>query len=296
MIKQDSTSTKVLLQEQWQKEVARHHDVLDDFVQAHLKRRHHSEKHPVHDFLFEYFNFRPAQLLRWSPGIDRYLQGTGARDFLEMRYFSAGEQGVGLYPHTFPEGRKRAAKWILELLEATQNRPPFIGCMGLHEWAMVYDKEDIRHPQYSLRMPHEHLVEFVNSQSIFCTHFDAYRFFSKSAIPLNRLKPTADAREKFEQPGCLHANMDLYKWCYKLYPWTSGTLLRDTFTLAIHTREIDMRASPYDLRTLGYEPILIETHAGKTAYADEQRKIFERGQAVRGRLIDELRSLLKLVN
>ena len=25
-------------------------------------------KHPVHDFLFTYYSFRPAQLRRWSPG------------------------------------------------------------------------------------------------------------------------------------------------------------------------------------------------------------------------------------
>ena len=33
------------------------------------------EKHPVHDFLFEYYSFRPAHLLRWTPGADVLLEG-----------------------------------------------------------------------------------------------------------------------------------------------------------------------------------------------------------------------------
>jgi hypothetical protein len=50
-------------------------------------------------------------------------------------------------------------------------------------------------------------------------------------------------------------------------------------------REIDMRASPYDLRALGFEPIPIETAAGRTSYEGHQRTFSTRGEALRARLI-----------
>ena len=41
---------------------------MDALVGDHLARRQRGVKHPVHDFLFTYYSFRPAQLRRWSPG------------------------------------------------------------------------------------------------------------------------------------------------------------------------------------------------------------------------------------
>ena len=41
--------------------------------------------------------------------------------------------------------------------------------------------------------------------------------------------------------------MDLYKWCYKLGPLIESELLMDCLELAADARELDMRASPYDL-------------------------------------------------
>ena len=38
--------------------------------------------------------------------------------------------------------------------------------------------------------------------------------------------------EPFEQPGCLHANMDLYKWAFKLAPFAPAELVADCFALA----------------------------------------------------------------
>jgi hypothetical protein len=65
--------------------------------------------------------------------------------------------------------------------------------------------------------------------------------------PLNRLQPDAPPPPEFEQRGCLHANMDLYKWAFKLAPFTPAELIADCFALARDIREVDMRASPYDL-------------------------------------------------
>ncbi|RLV51354.1 3-methyladenine DNA glycosylase, partial [Aeromicrobium phragmitis] len=35
-----------------------------------MERRERGESHPVHDFLFEYYNLSPGALERWHPGLD----------------------------------------------------------------------------------------------------------------------------------------------------------------------------------------------------------------------------------
>jgi hypothetical protein len=62
-------------------------------------------------------------------------------------------------------------------------------------------------------------------------------------------------------------------------------LVLDCFRLAKDVRELDMRASPYDLADLGYRPVRIETPEGRAEYAAAQRGFAERGQALRERLI-----------
>jgi hypothetical protein len=52
-----------------------------------------------------------------------------------------------------------------------------------------------------------------------------------------------------------------------------------------------MRASPYDLGELGYEPVPIETPQGKAEYAAAQRGFAARGQALRARLLGALEGL-----
>jgi hypothetical protein len=80
--------------------------------------------------------------------------------------------------------------------------------------------------------------------------------------------------------------MDLYKWAYKLSPAVPGELVADCFALAAEVRELDMRASPYDLREHGYEPVPIETPEGKAEYVAAQRAFAGRGAALRERLMD----------
>ena len=54
-----------------------------------------------------------------------------------------------------------------------------------------------------------------------------------------------------------------------------------------------MRAAPYDLRPLGYEPVKIETPEGKARYVDAQRDFGARAQVLRHRLIDACDRLLE---
>ncbi len=114
-----------------------------------------------------------------------------------------------------------------------------------------------------------------------CTHYDAFRFFTPEAEPLNELQPTRATQPDLEQPGCLHATMDLYKWSAKYAALVGSDLVADAFALARDARELDMQAAPYDLRALGYEPVAIETPDGRAEYARRQRELVDRAAPLR---------------
>jgi hypothetical protein len=151
---------------------------------------------------------------------------------------------------------------------------------------MVYKQsaEQVRHSGYDLRLSAEELAAFVESQVVCCTHFDAYRFYTPEARPLNTFNPTFETRQEMEQGGCLHANMDLYKWAYKLWPWIGSDLVADAFEVALMGRAMDMRASPYQLTDLGFEPIRIETESGRAEFRGAQQNLANAAQAVRSKL------------
>ena len=52
----------------WQAQQQAHRARLASVLEPYLERRSRGVKDPVMDFLFEYYAFRPARLLRWSPG------------------------------------------------------------------------------------------------------------------------------------------------------------------------------------------------------------------------------------
>ncbi|HMO36247.1 MAG TPA: 3-methyladenine DNA glycosylase, partial [Gemmatales bacterium] len=129
------------------------------------------------------------------------------------------------------------------------------------------------------------ITAFVESQALCCTHFDAFRFFTTAASPRNRFQLDRFSNNEYEQPGCIHATMDLYKWSFQLMPYLSSKLLADAFELAVTAREIDMRASPYDLRALGFPPIPIETTQGREEYTMYQQALYEKAQPIRQSLL-----------
>ena len=159
---------------------------------------------------------------------------------------------------------------------------------------MVYRQTapDTRHP-WPLRLGHDGTDEVVESHRIACSHFDAFRFFTAEARPLNTLSPTSHDRPAFEQPACLHAGMDLYKHAFRLAPLVPSELVADCFELARDIRVLDMRAAPYDLRDLGLDPVRIETPEGKQEYAAAQRGFAERGAPLRARLLEACAELLR---
>lgn len=257
---------------------------VEPWVKPRLERMSRGERHAVEDFLFEYYPHRPSQLRRWHPGAGVVLLGDEAREYLAISGYVEMGDGVGVGP--LAEKRRGFVEWLHGFLEGIDGRAPAFGCHGLHEWAMVYRADEVRHGNLRLRLEPKHIAELVESLPVRCSHYDAFRFFTPEARPLNRLQPTRETTPLMEQPGCLHANMDLYKWAFKLSPWTPSELVADAFELARDIRELDMRASPYDLAELGYEAVRIETPEGRLEYERAQRGFAERARPIRKRLVD----------
>jgi hypothetical protein len=283
--------TTVLAVDEWTARTVAHEARVDRWTAPHRERRRRGETHPVHDFLFTYYSHAPGRLSRWHPGPGVALAGPAPHSGWRW-YVADADDTVRLDVAAFLTDRGDTVRFVRGLLAATASRPAFSGCFGLHEWAMVYRDRETRHP-VPLRLGADGTDAVVEAHSIRCTHYDAFRFFTPSAAPRNRLQPTRETQPELEQPGCLHAGMDLYKWAYKLSPATPGELVADCFELAAEIRELDMRASPYDLTAHGYAPVAIETPEGKAEYAAEQRGFAARGAVLRGRLLDVSETLLE---
>jgi len=276
------------------------------YADPYLARRSAGQKHPVEDFLFTYYTQKPGQLKRWHPGAGAVLTGAQAAERLGWKHYRRlddGELGflglpAGSTAATFDRAafladRKEAVAFAGVILRGTAARPAQFGCFGLHEWAMVYrqDKFDLRHEYLQLRLGSAGTDKVVEDNRIRCTHFDAFRFYTPDAIPLNEFSPSRESQRHMEQPGCLHANMDLYKWAYKLLPALPSELVMDCFELSWRIRAMDMQASPYDLAEWGYPAIPIETPQGKASYVEQQRNFAAEATALRERLALDLGAL-----
>lgn len=261
------------------------------WVEAHRHRAARGVKHPVYDFLFTYYSFRPNLLLRWSPGVEVTIE----REILDWPAdFMEHDGGFILPASRFPEHRLSFLNWAIAYQKAILEREANFNCLGLHEWAMAYRTPEVRHAATPLRLASKEIASVVESQGLRCTHYDAFRFFTPEAAPRNRIALTRSNTVEHDQGGCIHANMDLYKFAYTIAPFTTSALLADCFELAARVREIDMRASPYDLRELGFEPIRIEEKPGREEYVNLQRELADAAKPLRIRLIGEYERLREL--
>jgi hypothetical protein len=287
---------EVLTRAEWHRLRDEHVARMRRFTGPHLERKLRKEKHPVMDFLFTYYSHRPVRLERWHPGPGVVLED--AAEYLEFPHYKATAEGVTLDVGSFVAQREKTLGFVMALLTATLSRPARLGCFGLHEWAMVYRQqpEEVRHNAWPLRLGSDGTDQVVEASRIQCGHFDAFRFFTQPARPRNTLQPTREDQIANEQPGCLHANMDLFKWAYKLEPATPSDLVADCFELAADVRELDMRASPYDLADLGYEPVPIEAAEGRAEYVRRQAEFAERAQPLRERLVFVCQSILTVTS
>ncbi len=282
-----------LEREDWTARAAEHAARVDELTAGHRGRRPAGVKHPVEDFLHQYYNHPVARLRRWHPGPGVMLADAADHSRAGWKHYAVEGPDLCLDSAAFVAARARTIEFVTGLLTATMSRPGTFGCFGLHEWAMVYGlkQDQVRHAAYPLRLSPRDIDDVVHAHEIRCSHFDAYRFFTPAALPRNTLTPTRESQERHEQPGCLHAGMDVYKWCFKLAPAVPSELTADAFALAHEIRVLDMRASPYDVTLLGVEPIAIETPAGKAEFTAAQRTFAQRSTALRQRLLNNLIAL-----
>lgn len=284
-----STET-VLAPEVWRPRRAEHLARTAQLVELRRQRTAEGVQEPVEDFLFTYYPFRLSALQRWTPGAQVAL--SAAEELLSDSRFALGTDGLVRIKIPAAAERERLT-FARDLCLAVASRPAFLGCFGLHEWAMVYRQADARrHQQWPLRLGSAGTDEVVRSMPLRCTHYDAYRFFTPEARPMNRQAPDLASRLANEQPGCVHVTMDLYKWAMKSAPWVSAELAADCFELAREARTIDMRASPYDFSSVGLAPICIETPVGRAEYETAQRLLAKKAEPLRARLLAALNAAL----
>jgi hypothetical protein len=284
---------RALPQAEWQARAHEHRERVQRWTRPWRDRRSRGESHPVFDFLFEYYMYSTGQLETWHPAPHEVLADTPeARARFRAPVYKATDGVIARDASALSPRERTTLANSLQLLTATRDRPANFGCFGVHEWAMVYRGHNVRHAGIApLRLPQGEVDAFVESRPIGCSHFDAFRFFAPDARPLNRVQLERSSRLEREQPGCIHANMDLYRWTYTAMPWIGGDLLWACFELATELRTLDMQASPYDLRALGFAPVCVETSDGRDEYQRRQRALSERAQRLRDRLIDEVGSI-----
>ncbi|KAJ8611308.1 hypothetical protein CTAYLR_006613 [Chrysophaeum taylorii] len=263
-----------------------------------------ARENPITNFVFTYYwGFKPGDLTRWSPGagVELEVEDVAA----SMRLLSRGkwrrtESGAVAvdFAGRFDDLNMDAIRHAYKTLVATSRRAPVWNCYGLHEWAMLYGDRPSSRFQKAMpfRVSPATIAAVVEAPgALRCTHFDAYRFFAPSAQPLNEHPGLSrESQPSHEQPGCVHAGMDLFKYALRLAPFIRSELVADALAVAVEARILDMRASPYDLAAvfatdnhLGVDPspVAVETRGGRRQYARLQCEIAEKAAPVRRELI-----------
>jgi hypothetical protein len=278
----------------WQARAVAHRERVQRFTSPWRERRARGAVHPVYDFLFQYYHYPAGKLETWHPDAHEHVVDSHeARErFVAPAYATAGGEIHRDSRRLVPKERATLEQ-TLHVLRATEARPAHFGCYGMHEWAMVYGGHEVRHAEIApLRLPQAEVDAFVESRPVACSHFDAFRFFAPAAKPMNRVPLDWATRHDSEQPGCIHANMDLYRWAFTAMPWIGSDLLWECFTLAMDLRVLDMQAGPYDLAAMGFPPVCIETPDGRNEYQRRQRELSERAGVLRARLIDAVSAIV----
>ncbi|WP_157975749.1 3-methyladenine DNA glycosylase [Brachybacterium sp. YJGR34] len=290
-----------------------HEQRADALTAGHRERRAQGIKHPVEDFLFTYYPFSAARLRRWHPGwelaydpsadvdadgraVIADVDAEGRRSWYLDSPGPAGGPTRRADLRRYLDERADAVDFMARLLRSSSlaRRTPNFSCFGLHEWAMVYRLApgEQRHEDLPLRLGQEATDAVVESERLVCSHIDAFRFFTPPAVPRNAITPTRATQVQRDNPACLHVGMDLYKWAMKLVPLIPSSLALDCFEHARATRVLDMEASPYDVRSLGYGVVPIETAEGKAEYRRRQHDLAERADALREQILAHLEPLL----
>ena len=157
---------------------------------------------------------------------------------------------------------------------------------------MVYRPTDVRHGRCRCGSARRAPTRWSSRAALRCSHFDAYRFFTEPAAPLNA--EAAEPRDpgRHRTAGLRARQHGPVQVVLQAGPLVPSELLMDCFELAARARELDMRASPYDLAGLGIEPIAVEDAGGRTEYVRRQRDVADRSAPLRAALLDRCDELL----
>jgi len=289
-----ASAESALTAAEWQTRAVTHLERVQQFTRPRRERRSRGQVHPVYDFLFQYYSYSGGKLETWHPDPhERIVDGPEARERFNGPVYHAADGVISRNASALSSSDRETLENVVYVLSTTRDRPANFGCYGIHEWAMVYGGHDVRHAHIApLRLPQPQVDAFVESRPVACSHFDAFRFFAPAAKPMNRVPLAWATRHDAEQPGCIHANMDLYRWAYTSMPWIGSDLLWRCFELAVELRVLDMQAGPYDLRAMGFEPVPVETAEGRDEYQRRQRELSARASVLRATLIDTVGPIL----
>ncbi len=123
----------------WQAIESAHIERADALTAAHRARATRGEKHPVEDFLFTYYSYKPGLLRRWHPGAGVELADAAATPRATWRWYAdgSGRGSLVVDAQTFLTEKHDLVGAVERILRLTAGRAGRFGCFGLHEWAMV---------------------------------------------------------------------------------------------------------------------------------------------------------------
>ena len=109
-------------EKQWRERQRAHAARVSPWVEPRLERRYIGEKHPVDDFLFDYYPYSIGKLTTWSPGYGVILEGD-AEEFLTRKDYIRTDAGVTL-GHEGLVKRAKRLPMAIEILRNTQAQKP----------------------------------------------------------------------------------------------------------------------------------------------------------------------------
>src|SRR4051812_21290165 len=136
----------VLAADVWLPRASAHARRADALTAGYRDRRARRERHAIDDFMYDYYGVKPSHLRRWHPGPGVVLAGSpdDVAEHASWRWYRAVDGGVALDVGGFLAERRSTVEYVRTLLAGTASRPAQLGCLGLHEWAMVYREDDVR--------------------------------------------------------------------------------------------------------------------------------------------------------
>ena len=195
----------------------------------------------------------------------------------------------------FRQARGSQLAFTARLLGATAAAPGQFGCFGLHEWAMVFQQDDTarRHQDWPLRLGQAGTDDVVREHQIRCTHFDAFRFFTPPARPLNGLQPDRESQTAVGAAGLparVHGRLQMGLQA------DSGGAERPAAG-RVRAREVDpgtghARVAVRPDRAGLPARARSKPPAGKAEYVAAQREFGRQAQLLRRRLLDTVSTVL----